>query len=96
MSKYVCDTEEVKRIGSELIKSAEDMTTSAKEYASKIESDLSEWDSSAKSSFSAVNQAQVATTGIDAEYASKLGEFIQVAAEGITTLDEELASNIKI
>lgn len=96
MPKYVCDTEEVKRIGNELTKAAEEIVTSAQEYASKIDGDLSEWDSAAKSSFTTVNQAQIATTGVDAEYTSKLGEFIQKAAEEITKLDENLASNIKI
>ncbi len=96
MPKYVCDYDEVKKIGKNLCKTATEIKSSVKSYVSKIDNDLSEWDSAAKNSFSSVNQTQAAATTADAEYTSKLGEFIQVSADSIQQLDEQLASSIKI
>lgn len=96
MPKYVCDFETVKQIGSDLVKAADSINTSVTNYATNIEGNLSDWTSSAKNSFVSVNSVQVATTTSNVEYTTKLGEFIQLAAESIEKVDEGLASSIKI
>lgn len=96
MPKFVCDFDTVKTAGSNLCKTAGEMKTSLDGYASNIDGDLSDWSSPAKTSFTTVNKTQVTTSQADAEFANKLGEFIQKAAESIQALDEGMASQIKI
>lgn len=96
MAKYVCDTGEVSTIGSNVSKTAETMATELKSYSSNIDNDLSGWNSPAKGAFTNVNQTQIVKSQAEAEYAQKLGEFIQKAAEAIESLENELAGQIQI
>ena len=91
MAKYVCDYDQVTKIGENLCKSAEDVKTAVNTYSSSIESDLSSWTGVAKDSYSTTNNEQVQTTIKDAEYVNALGEFIKDASSQIQAKDEELA-----
>ena len=92
MAKFVCDFSQVTSIGEKLCTAATDIETSISGYASQIESDLSSWSGSAKSSFQTTCNSQVETAKASAEYINNLGEFIKQASQNIESLDGELAA----
>ena len=51
MAKYVCEFGSVISAGQSLIQAASDLTSATNNYSSKINSDLSGWEGTAKSSF---------------------------------------------
>ena len=96
MPKYVCDFDEVRNIADNLLKSAEGYKDDLDTYSKSIESDLKDWDSPAKGSFTTVNTSQVVTSTADAEYATKLSEYIKLAADKIEELEKDIASSLDI
>ena len=96
MSKFVCDFAEVKSIGAKFKELGEAISDSSDGYLTNVKSDLSGWKSNASASFESVNGVQVQTTKADAEYATKLGEYLEQAADAIEKCDQEAASQIKI
>ena len=91
MAKFVCDTAVVKEAGKKIATSAGDVRTSISNYSSKIEGELSGWDSSSKTSFIDVNEKQVTESNNMSDYAEQLGKFVEEAATKIEELEEELA-----
>ena len=89
--KYVCDIETVNSIGQEVVNAAGELNTSITNYSSKITSDLSGWNGSAKDSFTTANNSQVESAKADSEYVEKLGNFIIKAAQEISKIEEQLA-----
>lgn len=91
MAKYVCDFGQVKSAGEKLCSAASDLQSSISNYGSRIESDLSSWNGSAKSSFSSTCAEQVESAMQTAQQMENLGEFIKNAAQSIQDLEEQLA-----
>ena len=96
MPKYVCCFDEVRNIAESLAKAAEGYIEDLNTYSKGITADLADWDSPAKTSFTTVNASQVATSTTDAEYATKLSEYIKLAADKIEELEKDIASKMEI
>lgn len=92
MAKYVCDFSEVNRIGKELRSLAEELKTCVENFDSKVQSDLSSWNGTAKSSFVDQCKAQKIIANSNAEVLGELGDFVMSAANNIQQLDDEFAS----
>lgn len=92
MAKYVCDFAQVTAAGDKLCQAATEVTTNINTYGSSIESDLSSWTGTAKSSFQSSNSQLISTATADAEYINALGEFIKGASQSIQDLEDQLAS----
>lgn len=96
MPKFVCDTDEVKNNGEKLCEAAADMESSLKTYSGSISSDLSEWNSPAKTKFTQVNNTEIVSAAISAGYINSFGEFLKEFAAAVEKEEENLASQIKI
>ena len=96
MPKFVCSFDEVRSIAENLAKAAEGYVDDLNAYSKSIDSDLADWNSPAKSSFSTVNASQVVTSTADAAYATKLSEYIKLAADKIEELEKDIASKMEI
>ena len=59
MAKYVCDIAIVSKNGENLCKAATEITQSIEKYSSTIESNLSSWEGTAKSSFEKSNSRHI-------------------------------------
>ena len=92
MAKYVCDYATVISAGQNLIQAANDLTSAANTYSSKITSDLSSWSGEAKAAFVTTCTSQVEDTLKKAQEISEFGEFVVKAAQSIQQLDDSLAS----
>ena len=92
MAKFVCDYAQVTAAGEKLVQAASDLTSATTTYSSNIESDLSGWTGSAKSSFETQCKAQITTATEKAKYMNEFGEFIKTASQKIQELDDSLAS----
>lgn len=92
MAKYVCDFDQVIAAGDKLCSTASEMTTAVSNYSSKVTSDLSSWNGSAKSSFTAQCDGQVQIAAANAQKMNAVGESIKKAALSIQELETQLAS----
>ncbi len=92
MEKYVCDFDVVNEKAKKLCSIATDISTSADNYSTKIDSDLSGWTGGAKTKFEATNSDQVAITKTHSYNAEDLGEFILKVSESIEKIEQDLAS----
>lgn len=92
MPKYVCDFAQVSSAGDKLIQAASDLSTSTTTYASTIDSDLSGWSGSAKTSFTTQCKGQTDIACEKATHMNEFGEFVKEAAQKIQELDESLAT----
>ena len=92
MAKYVCDIAIVSKNGENLCKVATEITQSIEKYSSTIESNLSSWEGTAKSSFEKSNSTHISTGKKEASEVNELGEFVKTAAKSIQTLEDELAA----
>ena len=92
MAKYVCDFETVTAAGEKLCKAATDINTAIGTYSSSIDSNLSSWDGTAKSSFEKSNTTHISTAKKDATEVNELGEFVKKASKSIKSLEDELAA----
>jgi len=92
MAKYVCEFGSVISAGQSLIQAASDLTSATNNYSSKINSDLSGWEGTAKSSFMTQCTTQTEAALKKAQEIQAFGEFVVKAAQSIQELDESLAS----
>lgn len=95
MAKYVCDFSEVNRIASELCDLASSLNSNLSNYNSRISSDLSSWNGSAKGTFTSQCDGQVTIAKANADILNELGAFIKSSAASIQQVEDEL-SNLSI
>jgi len=91
MAKFVCDFDTVASIGQQLIDSSSEMNGATKTYSSTIDSDLSQWTGTAKTSYKSTSDGQIQVAQANSQEMESLGTFIKEASKAIQALEEQLA-----
>ena len=87
MAKYVCDFAAVSAIGQQLIDSSTEMNGATKTYSSTIDSDLSQWTGTAKTSYKSTSDGQIQVAQANSQEMEALGTFIKQASEAIEKME---------
>lgn len=92
MAKYVCNFDQVIAAGDKLCSTASEMQTAISNYSSKVASDLSSWNGSAKDSFTTQCDSQIQQALANAKKMNDVGKAIKRAAQSIQELETQLST----